>query len=59
VIAYNTSTAPIDVHIEVDTNSHRFTALHGSCAPKPDAPGSYHVSLRPLDYVVCAVQDDR
>ena len=26
----------------------------GACAAKPDAPGSYHVALKPLDYVVCA-----
>ena len=54
VIAYNTSTAPLEAQVEIDYATNGFKALHGSCAEKPSAPGSYHVSLKPLDYVVCA-----
>jgi glycosidase len=54
VIAYNTSTTPIEAQVEIDYASSRFKALHGACTAKPDAPGSYHVSLQALDYVVCA-----
>jgi glycosidase len=54
LIAYNTSTAPIEAQVEVDAVSHSFVKLHGVCAAAPDAPGSYHVTLKPLDYVICA-----
>lgn len=54
VIAYNTSTAPLEAQVEIDYATHGFKALHGACVEKPSAPGSYHVSLKPLDYVVCA-----
>jgi streptogramin lyase len=54
VIAINTSNAPLTAQVEVDSGSLHFTALHGSCAAAPSAPGSYAVSLAPLDYVVCA-----
>jgi glycosidase len=54
LIAFNTSTAPLDEQVQVDAKSTRFESLHGSCAPAASAPGSYHVSLKPLDYIVCA-----
>lgn len=54
VIAYNTSVRPIEAQIEVDAKSRLFAPLHGSCVSKPSAPGSYHVSLQPLDYVICS-----
>lgn len=54
VIAFNTSTSPLEAWVEIDYTTHGFKALHGICAEKPGAPGSYHVSLKPLDYVVCA-----
>jgi glycosidase len=53
VIAFNTSTSPIEAQVEIDYATSSFRALHGACAAKPDAPGSYHVSLKALDYVVC------
>lgn len=56
VIAFNTSNAPLSVQVEVDPASRQFTSLHGACAPAPTAPGSYHVDLAPLDYVVCAAK---
>ncbi len=57
LIAFNTSTAPLETQVEIDPRSRNFEALHGNCAPKPDAPGSYHVSLKALDYMVCAARD--
>lgn len=59
VIAFNTSTKPLSVQVEVDPASQHFTSLHGQCAPVPSAPGSYHVDLAPLDYVVCAAGADK
>jgi len=56
LIAFNTSTAPLEAQVEVDARSSRFEALAGTCAPGASAPGSYHVSLKPLDFVVCAAR---
>jgi glycosidase len=56
LIAYNTSVSPLEVQVEVDVGSRRFVSLHGSCGSAAGAPGSYHVSLKPLDYVICAVR---
>lgn len=54
VIAYNTSRNAIEAHVEVDAGSRAFQSLHGACAAQADAPGSYPVSLQPLDYVICS-----
>lgn len=54
LIAYNTSTAPLEAQVVVDPASVHFKALRGRCAAKPAAPGSLHVSLKPLDYLICA-----
>jgi glycosidase len=54
VIAFNTSTSPIEAQVEIDYATTNLVSLHGTCAAKPDAPGSYHVSLKALDYAVCA-----
>lgn len=54
LVAFNTSTIPLDTQVQVDAKSARFESLHGVCAPTASAPGSYHVSLKPLDYIVCA-----
>jgi len=56
VVAFNTATQPISAQVQVDVDSMRFTSLHGACAPAASAPGSYSVSIAPLDYVVCAAQ---
>jgi glycosidase len=55
LIAYNTSTTPLEAQVEVDYTIKGLKSLHGACSSKPDAPGSLHVSLKPLDYVICAV----
>jgi len=57
LIAFNTSTKPLEVQVQVDARSSHFEGLHGVCAPAPSAPGSYHVSLKPLDFVVCAARE--
>ncbi len=54
LIAFNTSTAAVSAQIPVQAGSGRFVALHGECERKPTAPGSYHVEIAPLDYLVCA-----
>jgi hypothetical protein len=56
LVAFNTSTAPIEANVEVDVASLAFTALHGKCAPTASAPGSVRVKLAPLDYIVCAAK---
>ncbi len=53
LLAFNTSTASIDAQVVVDIGSHDFTALYGHCTATPTAPGSYHVSVAALDYLVC------
>jgi glycosidase len=56
-IAFNTSLQPLSTVMEVDASSRRFTALYGSCEREVNAPGSYRVTLAPLDFVVCAAGD--
>lgn len=53
LIAFNTSLAPITAQVQVDATSHRWRAEHGTCPDSPTAPGSYRVTLAPLDYIVC------
>jgi hypothetical protein len=43
----------IDAEVEIDPRSRQFRALHGSCEPSPRAPGSYHVQVAALDYLIC------
>jgi len=54
LIAFNTSTAAVSAQVTINTTSGRFSSLAGSCEPAASAPGSYHVSIPPLDYIVCA-----
>jgi hypothetical protein len=58
LVAFNTSTEPLQANVEVDPRTRAFRALKGTCAPVPTAPGSYKVRLEPLSYVVCAAQDE-
>lgn len=53
LIAFNTSTAPITRNVEVSTNSVNFQSLHGACGAKASVPGSYSVTIAPLDFIVC------
>jgi len=54
LIAFNTSTTPVSAQVSVEAASGRFASLVGACEPAASAPGSYHVSVPPLDYIVCA-----
>ncbi len=54
LIAFNTSTKPIEANLEVETRSQRFSALLGSCPAQETAPGSVRLTLLPLGYAVCA-----
>lgn len=54
IAAFNTSAAPLSAQIQVEVGSSQFSSLHGACAAKVSAPGSYSIALAPLDYVVCA-----
>ncbi len=54
LVAFNTSTEPLEANVEVEVGSLAFTSLHGNCAPAASAPGSVRVKIAPLDYVVCA-----
>ena len=53
LIAFNTSRSPIES--QVQTQSGEFRSLRGTCEAHSVA-GSYHVSLAPLDFVVCMAQ---
>ena len=57
-IAFNTSLQPLSTTMEVDSTSRRFIALYGHCESEAAAPGSYRVTLAPLDFVVCAAAGD-
>jgi neopullulanase len=54
LIAFNTSTAPITRNVEVSTKSVNFKSLYGACGAKAAAPGSYSVTIAPLDFIICA-----
>jgi glycosidase len=53
VVAFNTSAEALVGQIEVEPGSQTFKALHGDCAAKASAPGSFKVAVPPLGYVVC------
>ena len=54
LIAFNTSTTPLQANVEVDARTRAFGSLKGSCAAQPGVAGSYKVTLEPLSYVICA-----
>jgi glycosidase len=54
LIAFNTSLTAVSAQVLIESASRRFVALHGACQPESSAPGSYHVQVAPLDYLVCA-----
>jgi glycosidase len=53
LLLFNTSTAPLEQSVRVETRSTHFTALAGNCPAAAQAPGSVRVSLPPLGYAVC------
>jgi glycosidase len=50
---FNTGTQPITANVQVDAGSVEWQSLHGQCAPRASAPGSYRVQVAPLDYLLC------
>ena len=54
LLAFNTSTVPVDAHVAIEPTSKTFTTLHGTCAPQAWAPGSVRVTIAPLDFAICA-----
>ncbi len=54
LVAFNTSTTPVDAQILVNSASAQFAARYGNCARDASAPGSYRVQLEPLGFVICA-----
>jgi len=57
LIAFNTSNAPVSARVRVNVSSHHFSSLHGQCSTEITAPGSYSVTLAPLDYVICGARE--
>lgn len=57
LVAFNTSTTPLQANVEVDARTKAFKSLKGTCAAQPSVPGSYKVSLEPLSFVICASHD--
>lgn len=53
LVVFNTSTAAARGEVRVDLRSRRWRSARGSCAAQAAAPGSYPVSLPPLDYLIC------
>ena len=56
LVAFNTSTQPIEAQIKVDFASAHWTAERGPCRSEASAPGSYQVRVAALDYVICRGQ---
>ena len=60
LLAFNTSTQPVERQVQVETASARFTTLGGNaCAVRVSAPGSVTVTLPPLGYAICGAESAR
>src|SRR5947207_7874150 len=44
LLLFNTSTAPVEQNVRVETRSSHFTTLAGTCPAGAQAPGSIHVT---------------
>lgn len=53
LLLFNTSTAPLQQNVRVETRSTHFETLAGTCPANAAAPGSVAVDLPPLGYAVC------
>jgi glycosidase len=56
LLAFNTSPQPLEAVVGVEARSGRFRALHGECAARSAAPGSYRVKVPGLGYLVCEAE---
>jgi len=59
VVAFNTSTQPLTASVAIAASARHFTSLRGSCPATAAVPGSYRVTLPPLDFIACAVDESR
>ena len=53
LLAFNTSNAPVSAVVPVESASRHFQTLQGHCAATVTAPGSYRVTLQPLEFMIC------
>jgi glycosidase len=53
LLLFNTSTAPLQQNVEVETRSKEFEVLSGECPLTAQAPGSVQIELPALGYAVC------
>ena len=53
VLAFNTSTKPLTVKVEVAVASTHFAGLAGACPAQVWAPGSIEINLPALGYAIC------
>jgi neopullulanase len=53
LLLFNTSTAPLQQNVEVETRSTQFEVLAGECPLTAQAPGSIQIELPALGYAVC------
>lgn len=53
LIAFNSASAPITAHIQVETRSTGFAALAGACPAAAAAPGSLTLTIPAFGYAVC------
>ena len=53
VIAFNTATAPIDANVAIGMKATTLRTLAGACPAAVRAPGSLHLTIPALSYVVC------
>jgi glycosidase len=59
LLAFNTSTEPLSVNVQVDSRSRRFRALAGACPAAAAAPGTLALSLPPLGFLFCEADASR
>ncbi|PXA88225.1 alpha-amylase [Caulobacter sp. D4A] len=53
LVLFNTGQTPVEAQVEVETTSAAWRSVFGACAPASVAPGSYRVTIAPLDYKIC------
>lgn len=53
LVAFNGDDIVRIKNVEVAAGAQDWSALHGVCALRSAAPGSYEISVAPLDYLIC------
>jgi len=56
LVVFNTADHAIQSEIRIDYASRAWRAVHGACAASASAPGSYRVTVAPLDYIICSTR---